>query len=46
MFSVVTSAIIALYGVIKGRHGWTKSIAAPRTGDEIMAGVEANRASR
>lgn len=40
------SALAALYGAIKARKGWTKPVNAPKTGDELMAGVEAKRASR
>lgn len=40
------SALTALYGAIKARKGWTKSVTAPRTGDDIIADIEAKRTSR
>jgi len=46
MFGVVSSALIALYGVIKGRHGWSTPIDAPRSGSEIMSDIEDKRSRR
>jgi len=46
MISLISSALMALYGVVKARHGWTKPIGAPRSGSEIMSDIEAKRAAR
>jgi hypothetical protein len=40
------TALAALYGAIKARHGWTKSVNVPKTGSELMKGVEAKREER
>lgn len=40
------SALTALYGAIKARKGWTKSVTAPRTGDDMISDIEAKRSSR
>jgi hypothetical protein len=46
MTTLISSALMALYGVVKARHGWTKPIGSPRSGSEIMSDVEAKRAAR
>ena len=46
MTTLISSALMALYGVVKARHGWTKPIDSPRSGKEIMSDVEAKRAAR
>jgi DNA-directed RNA polymerase subunit F len=43
---IVAGGLMALYGVIKSRTGWSKPLNEPKTGNELMAGVEANRATR
>jgi hypothetical protein len=46
MTTLISSALMALYGVVKSRPSWTKPIESPRTGSDIMSNVEDRRAAR